>query len=379
MDKVEEDLIRSKSLRENQSKEFSQQLDALRQKYEQQIAPHSSPALNSMQCPKIGPWIEQAPGIEAVDLRFSGRPGLRLGLHGGMVWGSQVPPPWGSGKGTEPGKDLGLGALLPRLTSQQVTPLTERQWEVSSLERQARAALQQHQQNTQEWRKLDAQPNQQQVFISSPRLRLSPAWASLKLCGTPFDKPAPNWGCTISDLESQLSSLSEDLHGANEKHKQQLAEMALLREDEKQREFLDREASLDRLRSDMERIRGDHEESHQQEKDAAQEKANSRLKQIEKEYSQKLAKSAQALQEKVESLQRQLHSSEKKLLSKELESEEKVTVVRQEYEKKIKGLMPSELRKELEDTISSLKAQVNFLQKRASLLQEDLDACRSRR
>lgn len=28
-----------------------------------------------MQCPKIGPWIEQAPGIEAVDLRFSGRPG----------------------------------------------------------------------------------------------------------------------------------------------------------------------------------------------------------------------------------------------------------------------------------------------------------------
>lgn len=35
-----------------------------------------------------------------------------------------------------------------------------------------------------------------------------------------------------------------------------------------------------------------------------------------------------------------------------------VTVVRQEYEKKIKGLMPSELRKELEDTISSLKAQV---------------------
>lgn len=37
MEKVEEDLIRSKSLRENQAKEFSQQLDALRQKYEQQV------------------------------------------------------------------------------------------------------------------------------------------------------------------------------------------------------------------------------------------------------------------------------------------------------------------------------------------------------
>ncbi|XP_068575184.1 centrosomal protein of 112 kDa [Cebidichthys violaceus] len=86
-----------------------------------------------------------------------------------------------------------------------------------------------------------------------------------------------------------------------------------------------------------------------------------------------------ALQEKVESLQRQLHCSEKKLLSKELETDEKVTAVRRQYEERIKGLMPAELRQELEDTIASLKAQVNFLQKRASLLQEDLDACRSRR
>lgn len=37
MEKVEEDLIHSKSLRENQAKDFSHQLDALRQKYEQQV------------------------------------------------------------------------------------------------------------------------------------------------------------------------------------------------------------------------------------------------------------------------------------------------------------------------------------------------------
>uniref|UniRef100_G3PCY3 Centrosomal protein 112 n=1 Tax=Gasterosteus aculeatus TaxID=69293 RepID=G3PCY3_GASAC len=157
--------------------------------------------------------------------------------------------------------------------------------------------------------------------------------------------------------------------------------------------------------------------------------SNSRLKQIEREYAQKLAKSAQLIaqlqtsvcdskeeavglqqalekqlkesslqweeerrtiiqhadrankapQEKVEGLQRQLHCLKKRLLGKALESEEKVTAVRQEYEEKIKGLMPVELRQELEDTIASLKAQVNFLQKRASLLQEDLDACRGRR
>uniref|UniRef100_A0A8C9YJA7 Centrosomal protein 112 n=1 Tax=Sander lucioperca TaxID=283035 RepID=A0A8C9YJA7_SANLU len=331
MQKVDEDLIRSKSLRENQAKEFSQQLDALRQKYEQQMA-------------------EQRMQYEQERTRQQ-----------------------------------------QQHSAEKDSLVQERQWEVSSLERQARATLQQHQQHTQEWRKRDAQ--------------------------------------TISDLEAQLSSLREEIQGAHAQHKQQLAEMALLREEEAQRAFLDKEASLERLRSDMERIRGDLEGSHQREKDAAQEKTNSRLKQIEKEYSQKLAKSAQliaelqtsvcdskeeavrlqqamvkqleesnirwdeerrtithhadrankALQEKVESLQRQLHCSEKKLLSKELETEEKVTVVRQEYEEKIKGLMPAELRQELEDTITSLKAQVNFLQKRASLLQEDLDACRSRR
>ncbi|MED6287098.1 hypothetical protein CHARACLAT_012971 [Characodon lateralis] len=60
-------------------------------------------------------------------------------------------------------------------------------------------------------------------------------------------------------------------------------------------------------------------------------------------------------------------------------SEWLVTMVHQEYEEKIKGLMPADLRQELEDTITSLKAQVGFLRKTASLLQEDLDACRSRR
>ncbi|KAM9843968.1 centrosomal protein of 112 kDa [Aulostomus maculatus] len=324
MEKVEEDLNRSRSLREKQAKEFSQQLDALREKYEQQMA-------------------EQRMQHEQERTR-----------------------------------------LQQQHSAEKDSLVQERQREVSSLERQARAALQQHQQHTQEWRKRDAQ--------------------------------------TISDLETQLSCLREELQMAHAQHKQQLAEMALLCEEEKRKSHLDKETSLDQLRSDLER-------THQQESFKAQEKTNSKFKQLEKEYSQKLTKSAQlivelkkstcsskeeavslkqtlkkqleeandrwdqerrtitqradrdlkALQEKVESLQRQLHCSEKKLLSKELENEETVTMVRKEYEEKIKGLIPAELRQELEDTITSLKAQVSFLQRRASLLQEDLDACRSTR
>ncbi|XP_069005276.1 centrosomal protein of 112 kDa [Embiotoca jacksoni] len=275
MEKVEEDLIRSKSLRENQAKEFSQQLDALRQKFEQQMA-------------------EQRMQHEQERTR-----------------------------------------LQQQHSAEKDSLVLEHQQEVSSLERQARAALQQHQQHTQEWRKRDAQ--------------------------------------TVSDLEAQLSSLHEELQQAHAQRKLQLSEMALLQDEEKKRAILDKEASLNRLRSDMERICSDRKRKHQQEMDATQEKTNSRLKQIVKEYSQKLAKSAQlvselqvslcnskeeavrlqqatekqlketsdcwdqqrrtitqhadqankALQEKVESLQKQLHRSEKKLLSKELETEEK--------------------------------------------------------
>uniref|UniRef100_A0A3P8SYN9 Centrosomal protein 112 n=1 Tax=Amphiprion percula TaxID=161767 RepID=A0A3P8SYN9_AMPPE len=283
MEKVEEDLVRSRSLRENQAKEFSQQLDVLRQKYEQQMA-------------------EQRMQHEQERTR-----------------------------------------LQQQHSAEKDSLVQERQREVSSLERQARAALHQHQQHTHEWRKRDAQ--------------------------------------TISDLEIQLSALREELQQVLVQHRQQLAEVALVQEEKEQRAILDKEASLDRLRSDMERIHSNLERSHQQEKDAAQEKVNtaskSMLKQIEKEFGQKLAKSAQVISFLFCPLFHFIDKLTDCLAVLPLSSQ--VTLVHQEYEEKIKGLMPAELRQELEDTITSLKAQVTFLQKRASLLQEDLDASRSRR
>uniref|UniRef100_A0AAY5K7K5 DUF4485 domain-containing protein n=1 Tax=Esox lucius TaxID=8010 RepID=A0AAY5K7K5_ESOLU len=246
----------------------------------------------------------------------------------------------------------------------------QHQQEVGTMEREARAALHQHQLQSQEWRQRDAQ--------------------------------------TVSDLEEQVSCLRDELQQAHSQRKQQLLELGVLREEERQRAAQDQEASLGRLRAEMDRIRLELERSHATDRQLAQEKTNSRLKQIEKEYGQKLAKSAQliaelqtsvcdakeealrhqhekekqldeamarwdderrqmsrhadtknkALQEKVENLQRQLHSLDKKLLNKELENQEQVMLVRQECEMKIKGLMPAELRQELEDTISSLKSQV---------------------
>uniref|UniRef100_A0A8C1T153 Centrosomal protein 112 n=1 Tax=Cyprinus carpio TaxID=7962 RepID=A0A8C1T153_CYPCA len=281
--------------------------------------------------------------------------------------------------------------LLQTHNAEKDSLVQDHQREIDSLDKHARAAMVQQQTQTQEWRKRDAQ--------------------------------------TISDLEVQVHSLRKELLAAHSQRKQQLTELGVLREEERQRAARDQQAALDRLRAEMDQVRQDLERTHKAERELAQEKTNSRFKHLEKEYNQKLAKSAQViaelqtslssvkedgrqtqeslerqlqeaqgrwdeerrqinrdadqtnkvLQERVEALQRQLHAVEKKLMGRELEYQEQITHVRQECESKIKGLIPAELQQELEDTITSLKSQVSFLQKRASVLQEQLDASHIRR
>ncbi|XP_051987688.1 centrosomal protein of 112 kDa-like isoform X4 [Xyrauchen texanus] len=313
MEKVEADLIRSKSLREKQSNEFSYQLEELQRRYEQQI----------------------------VELKLQ--------------------------------HEQERTHLLQTHNAEKDSLLQDHQREIDSLEKQTSATMVQQQMQTQEWRKRDAQ--------------------------------------TISDLEEQVHALRKELLAAHSQRKQQLMELSLLREEERQKATQDQQVALDRLRVEMDQVRQDLDRSHKTERELAQEKSNSRLKHLEKEYNQKLAKSAQVivelqtslssvkedsrhtqqdlqqqlqeaqghwdeekrqinrdadhnnkvLQERVESLQRQLHAVEKKLMSRELEFQEQMTRVRQEYELKIRGLMPAELRQELEDTITSLKSQVYYL------------------
>ena len=50
----------------------------------------------------------------------------------------------------------------------------------------------------------------------------------------------------------------------------------------------------------------------------------------------------------------------------------KLSQARLRYEDKLSGLLPQSIRKELEDTIVSLKAQVTSLSERCILLQEQV-------
>uniref|UniRef100_A0A8C4YGB7 Centrosomal protein 112 n=1 Tax=Gopherus evgoodei TaxID=1825980 RepID=A0A8C4YGB7_9SAUR len=331
MEKVESDLSRSKSLREKQSKEFSWQLEELKQRYEQQI----------------------------VELKLE--------------------------------HEQEKTHLFQQHNTEKDCLVRDHEREIEKLEKQLRAAMTEHENKTQECRKRDAQ--------------------------------------IIHDMEAQIHKLREELIQVNAQRKQQLVELSLLREEEKQRAARDHETAVNKLKAESEKMALDLKRTHAAETEMTLEKANSRLKHIEKEYSQKLAKSSQmvaelkttisslteessrqqlaaerrlqdvvqkfedekqqmirdndraikALQDEMENYCNQVRSTEKKLQHKELETQEQVTYIRQEYETKLKGLMPVSLRKELEDTIASLKSQVNFLQKRASVLQEELNVYHTRR
>ncbi|XP_039091949.1 centrosomal protein of 112 kDa isoform X3 [Hyaena hyaena] len=331
MEKVETDLTRSKSLREKQSKEFSWQLEEVKQRYEQQI----------------------------VELKLE--------------------------------HEQEKTHLLQQHNAEKDSLVRDHEREIENLEKQLRAANMEHENQIQEFKKQDSQ--------------------------------------VIADMEAQVHKLREELIHVNSQRKQQLVELGLLREEEKQKAARDHETVVYKLKAESEKMKMELKRTHAAETEVTLEKANSRLKQIEKEYTQKLAKSSQiiaelqttisslkeensrlqlaaerrlqdviqkfedekkqlirdndraikALQEELENRSNQVRCAEKKLQHKELESQEQITYIRQEYETKFKGLMPASLRQELEDTISSLKSQVNFLQKRASILQEELTTYQGRR
>lgn len=69
-----------------------------------------------------------------------------------------------------------------------------------------------------------------------------------------------------------MSSLRDELQQAHSQRKQQLLELGVLREEERQRAAQDQEASLGRLRAEMDHIRLELETSHKAERQLAQEK-----------------------------------------------------------------------------------------------------------
>ncbi|XP_078257572.1 centrosomal protein of 112 kDa isoform X4 [Rhinoraja longicauda] len=281
MEKVEADLSRSKSVREKQSKEFSWQLEELKQRYEQQI----------------------------VELKLE--------------------------------HEQEKTHLFQQHNAEKDSLVREHEREIDNLEKQLRAAIVEHENQTQEWRKRDSQ--------------------------------------TIGELETQVHQQREALIQVNSQRKQQLVELGLLREEEKQKALRDHEGAVNKLKAEMEQMKLELQKAKAAEMEQAVDQASSRLKQIEKEYSQRLLKSSQALENETTNYHNRMQALEVNMQHKELDTQEQILQTQQECEMKIKGLMPAAIQKELEDTIDSMKSQITFLQKRASVLQEELNTYRNRR
>ncbi|XP_038013481.1 centrosomal protein of 112 kDa isoform X2 [Motacilla alba alba] len=329
MAEVEADLSRSKLLREKQAQEFSWQLDEIKKKYEQQI----------------------------VELKLE--------------------------------HEQEKTHLFQQHNTAQDCLVRDHQREMEKLEKQLCAAMAEHESQTQDSRKRDSQ--------------------------------------VISGLENQIHKLREELIQANALRNHQLLDLSLQRDEEKLKASRDKEAALNSLKMEMEKVISDLKRRHAAETEAALKKANRRLKQTEEEFSQKLAKSTQeiaelkatisflteensrqqlvveqrlqevaqkledekqqlmtdndraikALQDEVENYRGQIYDAQRRLQRNELKAQEQLVTIREEYQKILKGLLPASTRKEFEDTISSLKSQVSFLQKR--VLQEDPNACHAKK
>ncbi|XP_046339268.2 centrosomal protein of 112 kDa-like isoform X3 [Haliotis rufescens] len=227
----------------------------------------------------------------------------------------------------------------------------------------------------------------------------------------------------LTEFESQVRELREELVQSNQLRKQQLVELGLLREEEKQKMLRDHEAEMGRMRSDMEQQRLELQKLHSSEMETMLEKTNQRLKDIEREYADRGQKSTEvvadlqaatnqlreeikrirqqcdlrmtelaaqheqdkkamkkqyatnvtALQKELDSQRNKCRNMERQLQRLEADQEEKITKLKLSNEERMRGLMPAVVRQELEDTIRSLRSQVNSLQQRAAVLQDELD------
>uniref|UniRef100_A0A8I5TPZ5 Centrosomal protein 112 n=1 Tax=Pongo abelii TaxID=9601 RepID=A0A8I5TPZ5_PONAB len=257
--------------------------------------------------------------------------------------------------------------LLQQHNAEKDSLVRDHEREIENLEKQLRAANMEHENQIQEFKKRDAQ--------------------------------------VIADMEAQVHKLREELINVNSQRKQQLVELGLLREEEKQRATREHEIVVNKLKAESEKMKIELKKTHAAETEMTLEKininkvvsglgwqvydskcyaapaepvtlveakeweqknmksvANSRLKQIEKEYTQKLAKSSQIIAE----LQTTISSLKEENSQQQLAAERRLQDVRQKFEDEKKQLIRDndQAIKVLQDELENRSNQVRCAEKK---------------
>nr|XP_045230483.1 centrosomal protein of 112 kDa isoform X2 [Macaca fascicularis]XP_045230484.1 centrosomal protein of 112 kDa isoform X2 [Macaca fascicularis] len=226
--------------------------------------------------------------------------------------------------------------LLQQHNAEKDSLVRDHEREIENLEKQLRAANMEHEDQIQEFKKRDAQ--------------------------------------VIADMEAQVQKLREELINVNSQRKQQLVELGLLREEEKQRATREHEIVVNKLKAESEKMKIELKKTHAAETEMTLEKANSRLKQIEKEYTQKLAKSSQIIAE----LQTTISSLKEENSQQQLAAERRLQDVRQKFEDEKKQLIRDNdqaikiLQGELENRSNQVRCAEKKLQHKELESQEQL-------
>nr|XP_008542137.1 PREDICTED: centrosomal protein of 112 kDa-like isoform X1 [Equus przewalskii] len=126
--------------------------------------------------------------------------------------------------------------LLQQRNAEKDSLVRDHGREIENLEKQLRAANMEHENQIQEFKKRDSQ--------------------------------------VIADMEAQVHRLREELINVNSQRKQQLVELGLLREEEKQRAARDHETAVSKLKAESEKMRIELEKAHAAETEMTLEKVS---------------------------------------------------------------------------------------------------------
>eukprot|EP00117_Sycon_ciliatum_P000136 scpid25239/ scgid6324/ Centrosomal protein of 112 kDa; Coiled-coil domain-containing protein 46 len=230
----------------------------------------------------------------------------------------------------------------------------------------------------------------------------------------------------IRDLEEQLQQARSEITQTIAQCNSQLLELKHRNAGEQERCNREMENTANRLRSEVSHLRAKLQQEHSAEIDELLAKTNNRLQLLEADYTGKVASisksnqklqkelrqakseldnerarhereedsrdnrhsemvaalhqqhdtALQTLQQEVDLQRNRVHHLEKKIRHRSLQEEEKIAKLTQQFEDKVRGLLPTSVRQDLEDTITSLKKQVETLEQHTSLLQRQLNSRR---
>lgn len=221
-------------------------------------------------------------------------------------------------------------------------------------------------------------------------------------------------------FEDQIKELRKDIVSANNLRRQQLVELGLLREEERQKMQRESDLAISQLEKEMNRQREEQLEKHSIELEKQSNQMKMKVDQLEMEYKSQLERAherlneaqkkekqlgdefvnecrqiekksslyvcnlekdykrqqmeneefIQQLKENIEDEKQKVSQMKRQLQMAEFDAKDKLTLVKLEYEERIKDLMPKSVKLDYEEIVKSLKCQVQTLQKKVNLLED---------